>query len=58
MGFIVGVFARVGFVPFFRTKSSTKRLFNHLGCRIVPRRIADDIAKLPVPIRSLYESIA
>ena len=36
--FIAGAFGRVGFVPFFRTKSSTKRLFNHLGCRIVSRR--------------------
>ena len=55
---VARVFCRAGFVPFFRTKSSTKRLFNHLGCRIVSRRIADNVAKLPAPLRSLYESIA
>ena len=51
-------FGFTGFVSFFRTKSSTKRLFNHLGCRIVSLRIADNVAKLPAPLRSLYESIA
>jgi hypothetical protein len=51
-------FRCVSFVPFFRAKSSTKRLSNHLGCRIASHRVANDVAKLPAPFRSLYESIA